>query len=110
MIIAGRRGVSAPGLLDSEVSRLRSLGWRLEKPITIVANDNHTPTVGLDHHGAVVILDGPHDIYVAFEYLDGVRDLDQAVALNPGGSVAALRREIRSGTPMLSATLGHQHG
>jgi hypothetical protein len=109
MIIAGRRGVSAP-VLRSEVDRLRSLGWRLEQPITIVANDDHTSTVGLGHHGAVAILDGPYDIYVAFEYLDGVRDLDQAVALNRGRSVAPLRREIRNGTPMLSATLGHQHG
>jgi hypothetical protein len=109
MIVGGPRHARPAGLLTSEVRLLRRHDWRLERPITVVDNGNHTTTVGPTHHGAVVVLDGPHDVYVALQFLSDMHDLNQAVELNPGGQVGPLGREIRSGVPMLSATLGHQN-
>jgi hypothetical protein len=109
MMVAGPSGARPSAVLRSEVQLLQLHSWRLERPITVVDNGNHTTTVGLTHHGAVVVLDGPHDIYVALQYLNGVHDLNQAVELNPGDPVALLRRDIRGGIPLLSATLGHQN-
>jgi hypothetical protein len=108
-IVAGPHRARPAALLRSEVQLLEKHGWRLERPITIVDNGNHTTTVGLTHHRAVVLLDGPHDLYVALQYLNGVHDLNQAYELDPGGPVAPPRGDIRKGVPMLSATLGHQN-
>ena len=108
MIITGRHGRSSLSLLRAEVRQLTPLGWRLQ-PIIGVSNDNQTSTVGIAHPGVVVVLNGPHDIYVAFQYLTGVHDLDTA-GLGPAEPpLAPLNREIRSGIPMLGVVLGHQN-
>ena len=108
MIITGRRGRSSVSLLRAEVRKLTPLGWRLQ-PTVDISNDNHTSTVGIAHPGVVVVLNGPRDIYVAFQYLTGVHDLDTA-GLGPAEPpLSPLNREIRGGTPMMGVVLGHRN-
>jgi hypothetical protein len=108
MVITGRRGTKSLSLLRYEVRRLKPLGWRLQ-PIIYINNHNQTTTVGIAHHGVVVVLNGPHDIYVALQYLTSVHNLDTA-GVGPGGSaLAPLNRKIRNGIPMLGVVMGHRN-
>ena len=107
MILVGQRGTTSEANLRAEVTLLVTRGWHLQ-PTTTVNNANQTATVGLGYHGAVVVLNGPKDIYVALEYLKAIGDLNQAEPPGEAASPLFLRHEIHSGVPMLSAVLGHR--